>query len=155
MEQKKVINGIAKQTDDLVLKLEKFFKDLPHLPENIREVLVKVAPWFALVFGILGLLAGVGDMGRSPVAMFGGARTGIFVFITGMVTIVSSVLMLLAYPKLAKRKYQGWVYLFWAEMLNAVYAVLSAISGLGGVVGAILGVLIGLYLLFEIKRYYK
>jgi len=149
MEEKKVTNNLHKQTNSIVTSLEKIFKDLPHLPENIREVLVKIAPWLALVFGAFGVLAGLTAMGFSPFAMFGGVRTGMMVFLTGALTIVSSVLMLLAYPKLAKKQYQGWIYLFWAEALNAVYAVLIVS------VGSILGVLIGLYILFEIKRYYK
>lgn len=149
MEERKVNKGLMKQTDSIVTSLEKLFKGLPHLPENIREVLVKIAPWIALIFGALGLLAGIGAMGVSPIAMFGGARSGMMVFLTGVLTIVSSVLMLLAFPKLKNRSHQGWVYLFWAEALNAVYALL-VVS-----VGSVLGVLLGLYLLFEIKRYYK
>lgn len=155
MEEKKVSKGLMKQTDGLVSNLEGVFKSLPHLPENIREMLVKVAPWLALIFGVLGLFVGVGAMGFSPFAMFGGVRTGMMVFLSGVITLASSVLMLLAYPKLVKRSYNGWVFLFWAELMNAIYALLSALSGSGGFVGTILGVLIGLYLLFEVKRYYK
>jgi hypothetical protein len=32
------------------------FKGLPHLPASIIEILVKVAPWLALLGGVLGLL---------------------------------------------------------------------------------------------------
>lgn len=149
MEEKKMTNGLQKQTDDIVLSLDKVFKGVPHLPENIREVLVKIAPWLALIFGVLGVFAGIAALGFSPLALFGGVRTGMLVFATGVLTILSSVLMLLAYPGLSKKAYKGWVYLFWAEALSAVYAVLTVS------VSTVLGVVIGLYLLFEVKRYYK
>lgn len=149
MTDSKMTSSLQKQTDDVVTSLEKIFKGLPHLPENVREILVKIAPWLALIFGVLGVLVGIGAMGFSPLALFGGVRTGMMVFATGLLTIASSVLMLLAYPGLSKKSYKGWTFLFWAEALNAVYAVLTVS------VGSVLGVLIGLYLLFEVKRYYK
>ena len=147
MEQKKA--GIEKQSDDLAKSLEGLFKSLPHLPQNVTDVLVKIAPWLALIFGVLGVLAGIGAMGISPFALFGGIRSGMMVFFTGLLTLASSVLMLLAYPKLTKRTHKGWTYLFWSEILNAVYALLTVS------LGSVIGVLIGLYLLFEIRRYYK
>ncbi len=149
MADAKTTSSLNKQTDDIVASLEKLFKGLPHLPENVREVLVKIGPWLALVFGILGILVGVGAMGVSPLALFGGVRTGMMVFVRGLLTLVLSVLMLLAYPGLSKRAYKGWIYLFWAEALSVVYAVLTVSAG------PVLGALIGLYLLFEVKRYYK
>ena len=148
MDEKKV-KGLHKQTDEVVKSLEKLFKDLPHLPENFRELLVSIAPWLALVFGILGILAGIGAMGISPFALFGGIRVGMTVFLSGLVTLVSSILMLMAFPKLTKRSSVGWVYLFWSELLNAAFALLTVSLGM------LVGLVIGLYLLFEVKRYYK
>lgn len=148
MEQKK-LKGIHKQTEDVVISLEKVFKDLPHLPENIRQVLVSIAPWLALVFGILGVLAGIGRMGISPFTLFGGVRVGMTVFFSGLVTLASSILMLMAFPKLMKKSYTGWVYLFWSEALNAAFALLSISLGI------VVSILLALYLLFEVKKYYK
>ena len=31
------------------------FAKAPHLPESARQTLAKIAPWLALIFGILGL----------------------------------------------------------------------------------------------------
>lgn len=134
---------------DLIATLEKFFKQAPNLPENAREVLVKIAPWLALIFGILGVIVGLGALGLSPVALLGGINASFVVLLTGVVSIVSSILMLMAYPKLVKKQYKGWELLFWSEAVGAVSAVL-ALS-----VTSVLGVLIGFYLLFQIKSYYK
>ena len=148
MEEKKV-TGLMKQSEDIVKSLENLFKGFPHLPENAREVLVKIAPILSLVFGVLGLIGGIGVLFASPLAVLGGVRSGFGVFVTGALTIVSSVLMLMAYPKLKNRQYAGWMYLFWSEALNAVYA-LFMLS-----VGSVIGVIIGLYILFEVKKHYK
>jgi hypothetical protein len=149
MEEKKVNNELQKQTDDIVKSLSNAFKGLPHLPENVREVLVKIAPWLALIFGILGVIGGVLAILASPVAMLGGVRSSATVFLTGALTTAASILMLLAYPKLQKRAYAGWVYMFWSEALNVIYAIVSVSFG------SVLGILIGLYVLFEIKQHYK
>lgn len=135
--------------NNLIKMLEDVFKQAPSLPENAREVLVKIAPWLALIFGILGLLAGLAAIGISPVAMFGGVRSSTTLLISGVVTLISSGLMLMAYPQLVKRTYRGWELLFWSEIVNVV-AVLLAFS-----LGSILSLLIGLYLLFQIKGHYK
>lgn len=148
MEQKKV-NSLQKQTDDIVKSLESAFKGLPHLPENIREVLVKIAPILSLVFGVLGILFGIASLGISPLVLLGGVKSSMMVFLSGALAILSSILMLMAYPKLNKRLYSGWVYLFWSEAVSAIAALLT-IS-----LGSILGILIGLYILFEVKSHYK
>jgi hypothetical protein len=138
-----------KKATDLIAALEKFYKQVPNLPVNIREILVKIAPWLALIFGILGVIVGLGALGLSPVALLGGLEASVMVLATGAISIVASVLMLMAYPKLMKKQYKGWELLFWSEVVSVVSAVLT-IS-----IGSILGVLIGFYLLFQIKSYYK
>ena len=142
-------NKLHETGNELVKSLDKLFKKAPHLPANARDVLVTIAPWLALIFGILGIIAGVSAIGLSPMALFGGVDAGMFVLISGVLTIVSSVLMLMAYPKLAKRHYSGWMLLFWSELVSVIPAVF-ALS-----VGSVLGILIGFYLLFEIKGHYK
>lgn len=134
---------------DLIAALEKFYKQVPNLPDSIREVLVKIAPWLALIFGILGVIAGLGALGFSPVALLGGVDASMIVLLTGVVSIVASILMLMAYPKLVKKQYKGWELLFWSEVVSVVSAVVTLS------IGSVLGILIGFYLLFQIKSYYK
>ena len=138
---------------DLIGMLEKFFKQAPNLPENAREVLVKIAPWLSLIFGILGILGGLSLLGFSPLALFGGLSSSMVVLLSGVVSIVASVLMLMAYPKLVKRQYKGWELLFWSEAVSVVSVVISVVISFSIV--SLLFVLIGFYLLFQIKSYYK
>jgi uncharacterized membrane protein len=137
------------QSQDLIKWMEDLFKKAPHLPENIREVLIKIAPVLSLVFGILGIIAGLSVLGISPLALFGGLHASIFVLITGVLTLVSSVLLLMAYPQLAKHTQKGWILLFWSEAISAVSS-LMALS-----FGTVISVIIGFYILFEIKGHYK
>jgi hypothetical protein len=138
-----------KKAADLIPMLEKWFKQIPDLPANVREVLVKIVPWLALVFGIIGVFVGLGALGLSPVALLGGLEASFNVLVIGLISIVSSVLMLMAYPKLLKKQYKGWELLFWSEIISVVSAILTFS------IASILGVVIGIYLLFQIKGYYK
>lgn len=151
-------NDLQKTGNDIVKSLEVFFKQAPHLPENIREILVKIAPWLALIFGILGVVGGLSalalSLGLSPLVALGGeVQTGVGLIIASALGLASSILTLMAYPKLAKHQYSGWMLLFWSELVSVVSVLLTLTTN--GIVGAILGVLLGFYLLFEIKSYYK
>lgn len=137
------------QVTDIINSLEDVFKKAPHLPANIREVLVRIVPILSLIFGVLGILVGLGAVGVSPIALFGGVDATFMVLISGVFAIASSVLMLMAYPKLTKHLYAGWTLLFWSEVISAVSALLTLS------VGSVIGIIIGFYLLFEIKGHYK
>jgi len=138
-----------RKSKNLIGALEQFFAKLPKLPGSVSEVLVGIAPWLALVFGILGIIAGFSALGLSPLAIFAGVSASFMVLTSGVAAIISSVLLLMAFSKLKKRAYRGWELLFWSEVVSAASAVLSI------TIGSVLGVLIGFYLLFQIKRYYK
>lgn len=135
--------------------MEQWFDKAPSLPKQWREVLVTIAPWFALVFGILGVLVGLGGLGvlsvLSPMMLVGnGVNATAWSFASVVVSLVSSVLMLIAFPGLQARKMQGWTWLFWSEWA-AFASSLLAWSLLGGVIGAV----IGFYLLYQMKSFYK
>ncbi len=134
---------------DIIGTLENFYKQVPNLPANAREVLVKIAPAISLIFGVLGVLVGLSALGLSPLALLGGLHSSFVVLLTGIATLVSSILLLMAYPKLAKGKYKGWEYLFWSQSVSVISAVISLS------LGSVLGMLIGFYILFQIKSYYK
>lgn len=134
----------------IIASLQDFFAKAPHLPTKWREVIVTVAPWLALVFGILGILGSISALGLSPVAAIGGVRSGFEMFVVGIAGILSSVLGLLAFPKLRVRAYQGWRFLFFAQVINVISSVLTL-----DLVGAALSFLIGFYFLYEVKSHYK
>ncbi len=141
-------------TDKFISTFEEWFAKLPALPKDARELIVKITPWVALIFGVLGIIGSIGALGilggASPFVVVGG---GIQSLGGGMVAIIigliASVLLLAAFPGTRVHKEKGWKFLFWSEVVNTVGALL-AISLFG-----LLFALIGFYLIFQIKSYYK
>ncbi len=145
---------MAKGSADIIVTMEEWFNKAPSLPTNAKEVIVKITPILSLVFGILGILGALGGLGAltafSPFAMMGGYGYYGGGFIAAAIWLVSSVLLLMSYPDTKNRKLKGWNMLFWSEVVNLVGS-LVAMSIVSGIIGA----LIGFYLLFQIKSYYK
>lgn len=141
----------------IINTLENFFKRAPTLPASGRETIVKITPFLALIFGVLGILGSLAGLGLltvfSPLAIFGGA-SGVSSygggFLAAFVWLVASVLLLAAYPGTKARKYKGWNLLFWSECISIIGSILA-----GSIINALIGGLIGFYLLFQIKSYYK
>lgn len=140
--------------NELIKVVEDWYSKLPPLPKNWTEVIANITPWIALIFGILGVLASLAAAGiltvLSPAVIMGAgvgaASSGI---IGAILALVSSALLLAAFPGTKARKLSGWNLLFWSEIVSAVGSVVAL--SLGGVIG----VLIGLYILFQIKVHYK
>lgn len=146
-----------KNSKALVTTMDGWFSKLPALPTNAKELLVKVMPFIALIFGVLGVLGALAGLGVltmfAPLAMFGGAQ-GVASygggFLAALVLLVSSGLLLAAFPGVRANKMSGWTLLFWSEVVSLVGAILSM-----NLISGVLIALIGFYLLFQIKSYYK
>ena len=142
--------------NSLEAMLAPFFEKFPHLPEKGREAVVNVSPWIALIFGILGIvsLLGVGGLGLG-VSMFA-YGFGMSMFIHLAIALLSSVLLLMAYPGLKAKSKKGWNFAFYSEVVSVAGGVVGiAMWGAGGIIGVVIGALIGFWLLFEIHSYYK
>lgn len=134
--------------------MEDWFDKLPSLPKNATDVLVNITPWIALVFGILGVLGSLAGLGiltaLSPFVMLGNGIGGTATtLLTAALSLVSSALLLAAFPGTKARRMGGWNFLFWSEVVSTLSSVL--LLSLTGVIGAF----IGFYLLYQIKGYYK
>lgn len=145
---------MAAKKADYMAMMEEWFMKLPPIPKGGREAIVKITPWIALIFGILGILGGLAGLGIltafSPFLFLSSGLSGAAGSLVGAVLgVVSSVLLLAAYPGTKNRKMQGWKLLFWSEAVDVVAAVIS--FSITGVVVA----LIGFYLLYQIKSYYR
>jgi hypothetical protein len=143
-----------KTANSIITSMEQIYAKLPSLPTNVKDFIVMITPWLALIFGILGVLGSLSAFGisvvASPLVALGGgfnAATGLIV--ATIIGLVASILEIVAFPKLLHRKASGWTFLFWIEALG----VLSAIISLSGV-GVIMA-LIWFYFLFQIRPYYK
>ena len=136
---------------------EYFGKKAPALPQNIKEIIVKIAPYLviiSLIFAIPAILAlfGIGSL-ATVLSPLGGARSvaGSLTIWVGTILIVSSVILeIMAVPGLFSRKITAWRYMFWAQLITII-SILVQIN----IVGALLSTLIGFYILFQIKSLYK
>ena len=131
-------------------------KKAPALPKNIKEILVKIAPWLAIVGVVIGLPALLAVFGFSaalstmPYGGYGMYRVGGGLSLAIIFMIATITLEALAIPGLMKRKMAGWNFLYYAVWVNAVYSLLNY-----EIVGLVIGTLISLYLLFQVKSLYK
>lgn len=126
-----------------------------HIPPNGREAIVKIGPWIALVLMILALPAILVALGLSaifaPAAyMYGGYHTGAGFMLQGLLSLMALVMQAIALPGLFKRALKSWYLLYYAALISAVAQLLG-----GQVIGMLVGLIISLYILFEIKEYYK
>jgi hypothetical protein len=152
-------NNNSSQNQDFLKQMEAFFdtylhKKAPfHLPPKVKEFIVHYGPWITLVVMILalpGILFGLGFMAfYAPFAMmsrgFGGS-----LLLESLITLAALVLEVLALPGLFARSLKGWHLLYYAVLVNAVARLLG-----GDILGMIIGTVIALFLLFEIREYYK
>lgn len=152
-------------------RLQKLFKDLPPLPANAKESLVKAWPWIALVFGILQLLAAYSlwrltsfverlnslityYTAASPLS----ATDKMIIYLGVIVLLVDAVILLMAYPHLKTRSRRGWDLLFLGALINVAYGVVQIFisgRGVGSFIFSLIGSAVGFYLLFQVQDKYK
>ncbi|MEN9407672.1 MAG: hypothetical protein RLZZ455_888 [Candidatus Parcubacteria bacterium] len=134
-----------------------FVKKAPALPLNIKEIIVKIAPYLTIISLILTipailLLFGLGSV-ATMLAPMGGVQTvtGLPTMWLGIVLLIPVVILeAMAIPGLFARKATGWRYMYWAQLVGVVSNLVSL-----NIMGAIIGAIIGFYFLFQIKSHYK
>lgn len=136
-----------------------FVKKAPfQLPPNVKEALVKFAPWITIIFMIIAippilLVLGLGAL-VAPFSVFmgpaGAIRYGTNYVISMIVLAVSIILELMAIPGLFARSIRGWRLVYWSTLISLISSLLTF-----NVLNAILTAVISLYILFQIKSYYK
>lgn len=125
----------------------------PQLPANWRETIVKIVPWLTLIILIIALPAilvvfGIGTF-FAPFAFMGGFNFGGIYLVTWALTLATFVLEIIALPGLFHRKYKSWQLVYYATLIGGVSSVISMQFG------GLIGMVIGLYILFQIRSYYK
>lgn len=133
---------------------EYLVKKAPKIPANIKEAIVKFAPWVTLIVMILSLPAvllvlGLGTL-MMPFSFLGGVTTGVNYSVTMVFSVIVLVMEAIALPGLFKRSKKAWYLVYYASLVGALQNVIS--FNLGGLV---IGTLLSLYLLFQVKEYYK
>lgn len=136
---------------------EYFGNKAPSLPQNVKEIIVKIAPYLAIISVILAipailLLFGLGGLATS-LAPFGGvsAVTSIpTMWVSILILIPVAILEVIAIPGLFAKTAQAWKYMYWAQLISVVSNLVQL-----NIIGAILSALIGFYILFQVKSFYN
>jgi lysylphosphatidylglycerol synthetase-like protein (DUF2156 family) len=133
-------------------------KKSPAMPDNIKDIIVSFAPYLAIIGIVLSLpallaLFGIGAL-MGPFTAFLGASymmsygLGYYIGVVGL--IISAVLDALAVGGLFKRSLKAWRLMYYSALVSFVASILQ-----GSFVSALIGVLIGMYVLFQVKNKYK
>lgn len=150
---------IKKLTDEKSRKFAdqfgEVFKTVPHLPKAWVDFLVKIAPPLALIGAILSLISGpilglvsaISLITLNPFLVFS-------VALAAIIAIANAILLWHARKPLEKRSIDGWMLLFWSDMLS-VFQIVAGIFLHQGGLGGVIGLLIGFYILFEMRPRYK
>lgn len=150
---------VSKNSDMSFEKLEEtlsvyFEKKAPQLPKGVKDVIVSISPWgillmFVMMIPALFAIFGLSYTGMMGQYMFGWHRGG-YLVLGGIFTIALMVLYGLALPGLFKRNRSGWQFMFYAALLSTVRSVVMFdLSSL------IIGTLLSMYILFQVRSYYK
>jgi hypothetical protein len=129
-------------------------KKAPALPTNAKEMIVKYSPYISLVIIFFSLPAilfalGLGAL-LTPFAFMGGVRYGFSFSFSTLFLLATLILQIAAIPGLFARQLAGWKKIYFATLLSAVYSLLNFQLG-----NMIIGTVISLYFLFQVKSYYK
>lgn len=128
------------------------------LPASAKELIVKVMPWATLIIMILALPVVLLALGLGA---FAGILTGVLgpfaavsyaqgLTFSVVVLLVSVVLELIAIPGLFAKSVKGWRFVYWATLVSLVSSLMSF-----QIVSGLVGALISLYILFQVKSYYR
>lgn len=133
-------------------------KKAPAMPESVKETLVSFAPYIAIIGIVLTLpavftLLGIGAA-MSPFTAFLGASYMMsygFTYYVGIIVLIgSAILEAMAVPGLFKRSMGAWKLMFYSTLVSFIGTVVQ-----GSVLGGLLSLLIGMYLLFQVKEKYR
>ena len=151
---KGALNNLEEILEEYLVKKAPF-----QLPKNVKEIIVKFAPYLAIlgvVMGIPGVLAllGAGTI-LAPLGFVGGMMTGRpFLGMGYLVSIIflgaMVVLEALAIPGLFSKSKKAWTFIYWSALVGVVQNIISFNIG-----GLVIGGLISMYFLFQVKEYYK
>lgn len=128
-------------------------KNIPGLPDNVKEIIVKLSPWLVLISMIMLLPLILAAFGLSaiglPFSYLGGIRMG-FGYTIGLVfTFGVIALELMAIPGLFKRQEKAWRLVFYSVILSLVQQLFRL-----DLVGLVVGGAISFYFLFQVKSKY-
>ncbi|HPI67555.1 MAG TPA: chromate transporter [bacterium] len=122
------------------------------IPANIRELIVKFTPWINVIFLLTIVPLVLTVVGLSSLFTF---YAGSYFYHAGwgvynIISLVTLVLGIMALPGLFKRTISGWKFTFYEIVVSFVGSLFS-----GSIIGGLISLVIGLFVLFQVKSYYK
>lgn len=131
----------------------KIFSKLPRSPKIIGKILIFLAPWMALISGVLGIVAGPLASILSLLSFVTLQPLIIIDYVSiSIIMIINTFIMFKAFKPLRDKDMRGWIYLFWSNMLWLVSGIIDTLLGKQGLLSLVISNLIGFYLLFEMKK---
>lgn len=153
-------SGDTHYLQDLEKFLETYLvKKAPALPDGLKEFIITVAPWLALIgillaipaiLAVLGVTTFMTGMGVVMMPMHGLAGWGGWFSIQLIFTAVIMVMEIMALPGLFSRKKKSWTLIFYATLLQFLSSIFFYITA-----GGILVTILVVYVLFQVKGKYK
>lgn len=139
----------------MIGSLDRFFIKLPHLPKKVRLLINKVVPFLALAFGLVGLIATL-ITGFFLLLALMSLDVEILWSISGsfMLVLFSTLFLLKAFKPLRQGNAVGWIYLFWAQILEVINFVINSFTVESNFWLGLVSLIVSFYLLFEIGQFY-
>lgn len=150
-----------------------FVKKMPALPAGAKKVIDTWLPWISLVLGVLVLLMAYSlyhwahtsdslvNYANSLSAIYGGtvvatSHLSFSVWLALALAVVSGLLYVFAFPGVRDHKKSGWNLMFYALLAVVAYSIVNIFTNYGAsyVISDLIGAVIGLYLLFQIRANY-
>lgn len=146
------------------------------IPANAKNAITSWAPWIALVIGILSILSALSlwslareadkyinisyEIGRTYGIETTARDVSTMVYVSILVLVLQGVILVAAFKGLqAKSKSRGWDLLLLSTLLGFAYSFstlfITDLRSGGDFTFSLLGALIGLYILAQIKDKYK
>jgi hypothetical protein len=151
------MKALESKLDELLVKKAPY-----HLPENFKKGLVSALPWVSVIVGALGLLGAYGVFQLifwvDGIAIYAGyaVNYSFMLWVSLALLVAESVVSFMAFNPLRAKQKRGWDLLFWLALLNVAYAVvyLIATPNIMQFLFSLIGSVLGLYLLFQVRSYY-
>ncbi len=133
------------------------------LPQGLKDWIVQYGPWITLVVGLLflPLIFGAFAIFSYIGSMYGAyvpQAVGVTYYIAIVMLVIQVVVMFVSIPMLLKRQRNGWLLLFYADLLSLAYSLFNSFTyglNIGALLGGLLGAAAAFYFLFQIRSYYK
>ena len=138
------------------------------LPVAAKDWIVRYGPWITLVVGILlaltvipGLMAAMALAGYAATlgGVYGVAVVGPMFYLALVILAIQLIIMFVSVPMLLKRQRKGWLLVFYSSIVGLVYTLFNTFSygtfAFGSLLSGLVGAVIGLYFIFQIRSYYK